>query len=193
MVSSKMVSMIERKPRAPVLRSMALQAMAPSASSAKLSSMLSISNSRWYCLTRAFFGSTKMRLSVASSRSSGRNDFPYVKFAEHEPRVGDWAIAVGNPYGLGGTVTAGIVSALGRHIATDRYDDFIQVDAPINKGNSGGPTFDSEGNVMGVNTAIYTPSGGSGIGFAIPADRKGGRSTAQRQRRGHERVVRCRD
>jgi serine protease Do len=112
-----------------------------------------------------------LRTDLALLKVDGRNDFPYVKLAEHEPRVGDWAIAVGNPYGLGGTVTAGIVSALGRHIATDRYDDFIQVDAPINKGNSGGPTFDSEGNVMGVNTAIYTPSGGSvGIGFAIPAE-----------------------
>jgi serine protease Do len=112
-----------------------------------------------------------LRTDLALLKVDGRSDFPYVKLADHEPRVGDWAIAVGNPYGLGGTVTAGIVSALGRHIATDRYDDFIQVDAPINKGNSGGPTFDSEGNVVGVNTAIYTPSGGSvGIGFAIPAE-----------------------
>ena len=79
-------------------------------------------------------------------------------------------IAVGNPYGLGGTVTAGIVSALGRRLDTDTYDDFIQIDAPINKGNSGGPSFDVDGDVIGVNTAIFSPSGGSvGIGFAIPA------------------------
>jgi serine protease Do len=79
-------------------------------------------------------------------------------------------IAVGNPYGLGGTVTAGIVSALGRRLDTDTYDDFIQLDAPINTGNSGGPSFDTDGDVVGVNTAIFSPSGGSvGIGFAIPA------------------------
>jgi len=78
-------------------------------------------------------------------------------------------IAVGNPYGLGGTVTAGIVSALGRRLDTDTYD-FIQLDAPINTGNSGGPSFDTDGDVVGVNTAIFSPSGGSvGIGFAIPA------------------------
>jgi serine protease Do len=79
-------------------------------------------------------------------------------------------IAVGNPYGLGGTVTAGIISALGRHLDTDTYDDFIQIDAPINRGNSGGPSFDLKGEVVGVNTAIFSPSGGSiGIGFAIPS------------------------
>jgi serine protease Do len=96
--------------------------------------------------------------------------FPFVKFADHEPRIGDWVVAVGNPFGLGGTVTAGIVSARGRDIGSSPYDDFIQIDAPINKGNSGGPTFDLSGNVVGVNTAIYSPSGGSvGIGFDIPA------------------------
>jgi serine protease Do len=80
-------------------------------------------------------------------------------------------IAVGNPFGLGGTVTAGIVSARGRDIGASAYDDFIQIDAPVNKGNSGGPTFDVEGNVIGVNTAIFSPSGGSvGIAFAIPAN-----------------------
>jgi serine protease Do len=95
--------------------------------------------------------------------------FPYVKFADHAPRIGEWAIAVGNPFGLGGTVTAGIVSATGRDIGRGA-DDYIQIDAPINRGNSGGPTFDTEGNVMGVNTAIFSPSGGSvGIGFDIPA------------------------
>jgi serine protease Do len=99
------------------------------------------------------------------------NSFPYVKLADQSPRIGDWVIAVGNPFGLGGTVTAGIVSARGRDIGASAYDDFIQIDAPVNKGNSGGPTFDTEGNVIGVNTAIYSPSGGSvGIAFAIPAD-----------------------
>jgi serine protease Do len=99
------------------------------------------------------------------------HDFTYVKFAERDPRIGDWVIAVGNPFGLGGTVTAGVVSARGRDIGSGPYDDFIQIDAPINKGNSGGPAFDVDGNVIGVNTAIYSPSGGSvGIGFDIPAD-----------------------
>jgi serine protease Do len=97
--------------------------------------------------------------------------FPYVKLSDTTPRIGDWVIAVGNPFGLGGTVTAGIVSARGRDIGASAYDDFIQIDAPVNKGNSGGPTFDTEGNVIGVNTAIFSPSGGSvGIAFAIPAD-----------------------
>ncbi len=97
--------------------------------------------------------------------------FPYVKLSEKTPRIGDWVLAVGNPFGLGGTVTAGIVSARGRDIGASPYDDFIQIDAPMNKGNSGGPTFDTEGNVIGVNTAIYSPSGGSvGIAFAIPAN-----------------------
>src|SRR6478752_7702625 len=97
--------------------------------------------------------------------------FPYVKLSDKSPRIGDWVIAVGNPFGLGGTVTAGIVSARGRDIGASAYDDFIQIDAPVNKGNSGGPTFDTDGNVIGVNTAIFSPSGGSvGIAFAIPAD-----------------------
>jgi serine protease Do len=97
--------------------------------------------------------------------------FPYVKLSDTTPRIGDWVIAVGNPFGLGGTVTAGIVSARGRDIGASAYDDFIQIDAPVNKGNSGGPTFDTEGNVIGVNTAIFSPSGGSvGIAFAIPSD-----------------------
>ena len=98
-------------------------------------------------------------------------DFPYVTFASHTPRVGDWVIAVGNPFGLGGTVTAGIVSARGRDIGSGPYDDFLQIDAPVNHGNSGGPTFDADGQVVGVNTAIFSPSGGSvGIGFAIASD-----------------------
>ena len=97
--------------------------------------------------------------------------FPFVTFADKPPRVGDWVVAVGNPFGLAGTATAGIVSARGRDIGSGPYDDFIQIDAPINKGNSGGPTFDTEGNVVAVNTAIYSPSGGSiGIGFGIPSE-----------------------
>lgn len=101
--------------------------------------------------------------------------FPTVSFASRDIRVGDWVLAVGNPFGLGGSVTAGIVSARGREIGAGPYDDFLQIDAPINRGNSGGPTFNLAGEVVGVNTAIYSPSGGSvGIGFAIPT------STVQR-------------
>ncbi|MCB1386577.1 MAG: Do family serine endopeptidase [Nitratireductor sp.] len=96
--------------------------------------------------------------------------FTYVDFASDEPRIGDWVVAVGNPFGLGGTVTAGIVSAQGREIGSNRYDDFIQIDAAVNKGNSGGPAFNLKGEVIGVNTAIFSPSGGNvGIAFAIPA------------------------
>ncbi|MET4682440.1 Do family serine endopeptidase [Brevundimonas faecalis] len=99
--------------------------------------------------------------------------FPFVSFEDKaEPRVGDWVIAVGNPFGLGGTATAGIVSAKSRAIGGNEnpYTDFIQIDAAINRGNSGGPTFDIYGRVIGVNTAIFSPTGGSvGIGFAIPA------------------------
>ncbi len=113
---------------------------------------------------------TDPRTDLALIKVEGRNDFPYAKLADAAPRVGDWVVAVGNPFGLGGTVTAGIVSARGRDIGAGPYDDFIQIDAPVNKGNSGGPTFDVDGNVIGVNTAIFSPSGGSvGIAFAIPA------------------------
>jgi serine protease Do len=99
-----------------------------------------------------------------------KKDFPTVPFASTETRPGDWVLAVGNPFGLGGSVTAGIVSARGRDIGAGPYDDFLQIDAPINHGNSGGPTFDLNGSVVGMNTAIYSPSGGSvGIGFAIPS------------------------
>ena len=99
------------------------------------------------------------------------SDFPFVSFASEAPRVGDWVIAVGNPFGLGGTVTAGIVSARGRDIGAGPYDDFLQIDAPVNHGNSGGPTFNANGQVVGVNTAIFSPSGGSvGIGFAVAGD-----------------------
>jgi len=110
------------------------------------------------------------RTDLALIKVDGEN-FLFVKLADSLPRVGDWVLAVGNPFGLGGTVTAGIVSARGRDIGASSYDDFIQIDAPVNKGNSGGPTFDVDGNVIGVNTAIFSPSGGSvGIAFAIPAD-----------------------
>ena len=113
---------------------------------------------------------TDQRTDLALIKVDG-NDFPYVKLADHTPRIGDWVLAVGNPFGLGGTVTAGIVSARGRDIGAGPYDDFIQIDAPVNKGNSGGPTFDVDGNVIGVNTAIFSPSGGSvGIAFDIPAE-----------------------
>jgi serine protease Do len=113
---------------------------------------------------------TDPRTDLALIKVEGKS-FPYVKLAAAVPRVGDWVLAVGNPFGLGGTVTAGIVSARGRDIGAGPYDDFIQIDAPVNKGNSGGPTFDVDGNVIGVNTAIFSPSGGSvGIAFAIPAD-----------------------
>jgi serine protease Do len=113
---------------------------------------------------------TDPRTDLALIKVDGDN-FPFVKLADNTPRVGDWVLAVGNPFGLGGTVTAGIVSARGRDIGAGPYDDFIQIDAPVNKGNSGGPTFDVDGNVIGVNTAIFSPSGGSvGIAFAIPAD-----------------------
>ena len=114
---------------------------------------------------------TDPKTDLALIKVDGNKDFPFVKFAEHSPKVGDWVVAVGNPFGLGGTVTAGIVSARGRDIGAGPYDDYVQIDAPINKGNSGGPAFDVNGNVIGVNTAIFSPSGGSvGIGFDIPAD-----------------------
>jgi serine protease Do len=112
---------------------------------------------------------TDPKTDLAVIKVDGHN-FPFVKFADRDPRIGDWVVAVGNPFGLGGTVTAGVVSARGRDIGSGP-NDFIQIDAPINRGNSGGPTFDVDGNVIGVNTAIYSPSGGSvGIGFDIPAD-----------------------
>jgi serine protease Do len=113
---------------------------------------------------------TDPRTDLALIKVEGTS-FPFVNLSAAPPRVGDWVIAVGNPFGLGGTVTAGIVSARGRNIGSGPYDDFIQIDAPVNKGNSGGPTFDVDGNVIGVNTAIFSPSGGSvGIAFAIPSD-----------------------
>jgi serine protease Do len=101
-----------------------------------------------------------------------KEPLPYVTWGNSdEAHVGDWIMAVGNPFGLGGSVTAGIISALGRDIHSGNFDDFLQLDAPINRGNSGGPTFNQQGQVIGINTAIYSPSGGSvGIGFAIPSN-----------------------
>jgi serine protease Do len=113
---------------------------------------------------------TDPRTDVALIKVEGGSDFPFAKLSEAKARIGDWVLAVGNPFGLGGTVTAGIVSASGRDIGSGPYDDFIQIDAPVNKGNSGGPAFNMQGEVVGMNTAIYSPSGGSvGIAFSIPA------------------------
>ncbi len=99
-----------------------------------------------------------------------KKPLPYLAFGDSaKEEVGDWVIAVGNPFGLGGSVTAGIVSAHGRNLNEGPYDDFIQIDAPINPGNSGGPLFDQSGKVIGIDTAIYSPNGGSvGIGFRHP-------------------------
>jgi serine protease Do len=110
-------------------------------------------------------------LAVLQINATGEK-FPYVNFGDSDSaRVGDWVIAIGNPFGLGGTVTVGIVSARNRDINAGQYDDFIQTDAAINRGNSGGPLFDLNGKVVGVNTAIYSQTGGSvGVGFAVPAD-----------------------
>lgn len=108
---------------------------------------------------------------LALIRISAPGDLPYVRFAAAGPRIGDWVLAIGDPFGLGGTVTAGIVSALGRDIGGESYNDFIQIDAPVNKGNSGGPSFNVRGEVIGVNTVIYSPSGGSvGVAFDVPAE-----------------------
>lgn len=114
---------------------------------------------------------TDPRTDLALLKVEGRNDFPWVRLAATAPRIGDWVLAVGNPFGLGGTVTAGIVSARGRDIGASTYDDFLQIDAAVNRGNSGGPTFNLAGEVIGVNTAIVSPTGGNvGIAFAIPAE-----------------------
>jgi serine protease Do len=113
---------------------------------------------------------TDPKTDIALLKVTEGGDFPYVRLAKSTPRVGDWVVAIGNPFGLGGTVTAGIVSARGRDIGAGPYDDFLQIDAPINRGNSGGPTFNYQGEVVGVNTAIYSPSGGNiGVAFAVPA------------------------
>ncbi len=109
---------------------------------------------------------------IALLKVEAGSALPFVSFGDDTKlRPGDWVVAVGNPFGLGGTVTAGIVSARGRNIGAGPYTDFLQIDAPINRGNSGGPAFNVAGEVVGVNSAIYTPTGGSvGIGFAIPAN-----------------------
>jgi len=108
---------------------------------------------------------------VAVVKVKSDKPLPTVEFGDdRQLRVGDWVVAVGNPSGLSNSVTAGIVSSIGRDIGSGQYNDFIQIDAPINRGNSGGPTFDLRGQVVGMNSMIYSPSGGSvGIGFAIPA------------------------
>jgi len=116
---------------------------------------------------------TDSRTDLALLKIDGaKKDFPFVKFdSAKDTKVGDWVLAVGNPFGLGGTVTAGIVSARGRDIGAGPYDDFLQIDAAVNHGNSGGPTFNLKGEVVGVNTAIYSPSGGNvGIAFSIPSE-----------------------
>lgn len=109
---------------------------------------------------------------LAVLKIAGRASFPFVEFGDsNRARVGDWVVAIGNPFGLGGTVTSGIVSAVHRATGAGAYDRYIQTDASINRGNSGGPLFDMQGNVIGINNAIYSPSGGNvGIGFAIPAE-----------------------
>jgi serine protease Do len=116
-------------------------------------------------------GSDK-KTDIAVLQINADHPLPYTDFGNSDDaEVGDWVMAIGNPFGLGGTVTAGIISARGRDIRSGPYDDFIQIDAPINRGNSGGPLFNTQGQVIGVNSAIYSPSGGSvGIGFSIPAN-----------------------
>ena len=112
---------------------------------------------------------TDERTDIALLKIEPKKPLTVVKFADKTPRVGDWVLAVGNPFGLGGTVTAGIVSALARNIGGPY--DFMQIDAAVNHGNSGGPAFNLEGKVVGVNTAIYSPTGGNvGIAFAVPAE-----------------------
>jgi serine protease Do len=112
------------------------------------------------------------RTDIAVLKIDAEKPLPYVVFGDSSAaQVGDWVIAVGNPFGLGGSVTTGIISARGRDIRSGQFDDYLQIDAPINRGNSGGPTFNSNGEVIGINTAIYSPNGGSvGIGFAVPSN-----------------------
>src|SRR5258708_5677452 len=109
---------------------------------------------------------------LALLKIDAKEPLPYVSWGDsNAAQVGDWVLAVGNPFGLGGTVSTGVVSARGRDIHAAPYDDFLQIDAAITRGNSGGPTFDLKGEVIGINTAIYSPSGGSvGIGFAVPSN-----------------------
>ncbi|MDH4012532.1 MAG: Do family serine endopeptidase [Chromatiales bacterium] len=114
---------------------------------------------------------TDPRTDLALLKIDADEPFPYVEFGDSDKaRTGDWIVAIGNPFGLGGSATAGIISARGRDLQAGPYDDFIQIDAPINRGNSGGPVFNTDGEVIGVNTMIYSPNGGNvGIGFAIPS------------------------
>lgn len=120
-------------------------------------------------LDATLVGSDK-RSDLALLKVESDEKFKYVAFTDDTPAVGEWVVAVGNPFGLGGTVTAGIVSARGRDIGAGIYDDFLQIDASVNRGNSGGPAFNVKGEVVGVNSAIISPSGGNvGIAFAIPA------------------------
>jgi serine protease Do len=112
---------------------------------------------------------TDERTDLAVLKIEG-SDLPFVNFETEASRVGDWVVAVGNPFGLGGTVTVGVISGQGRNIGGSNYGDFLQIDAAVNTGNSGGPAFNTKGEVVGVNTAIYSPNGGNvGIAFAIPA------------------------
>jgi serine protease Do len=113
-----------------------------------------------------------LRTDLAVLKIDASKPLPYVSFGDSDAaQIGDWVVAVGNPFGLGGSVTTGIISARGRDIHTGQFDDFLQIDAPINRGNSGGPTFNLNGQVIGINTAIYSPNGGSvGIGFAVPSN-----------------------
>src|SRR3954453_2337750 len=112
------------------------------------------------------------RTDIAVLKIKADKPLPYVSLGDsNAAQIGDWVIAVGNPFGLGGSVTTGIISARGRDIHAGQFDDFLQIDAPINRGNSGGPTFNLKGEVIGINTAIYSPNGGSvGIGFAVPSN-----------------------
>ncbi len=121
-------------------------------------------------LTATVVGKDK-KTDLALLKVETKKPLPSVAWGDSEKaRVGDWIVAIGDPYGLGGTVTAGIISARARDINSGPYDEYLQTDAPINRGNSGGPMFNMDGEVVGVNTAIFSPSGGSiGIGFAIPS------------------------
>ncbi len=114
---------------------------------------------------------TDPRTDLALLKIESAEPLPFVRIGDSDKaRTGDWVVAIGNPFGLGGSATAGIISARGRDLRAGPYDDFIQIDAPINRGNSGGPVFNADGDVIGVSTMIYSPNGGSvGIGFAIPA------------------------
>jgi serine protease Do len=133
---------------------------------------------------------TDERSDLALLKVDADKQFPFVKFAEQRPSVGDWVVAVGNPFGLGGTVTAGIVSAQARDIGLNPYGDYLQIDAPINRGNSGGPAFNENGDVVGVNTAIFSPSGGSRLDRRRRAAGNAGDCREPRHEKGRRRVGR---